>query len=40
VERYRAIGFTDFIFEAPPPDRVDLAARIAAEVLPELRRAS
>ena len=40
VERYRAIGFTDFIFEEPPPDRADLAARIAEEVLPALRRAS
>lgn len=40
VERYRAIGFTDFIFEEPAPDRADLAARIAQEVLPALRRAS
>jgi hypothetical protein len=38
VGRYRAIGFTDFLFEAPPPERAELAARIAAEVLPELRR--
>ena len=38
VEMYRAIGYTDFIFEAPPPEHRDTAERIAQELLPELRR--
>jgi len=38
VERYRAIGFTDFIFDEPFPEDRETAARIAAEILPELRR--
>lgn len=38
VESYRAVGYTDFLFEAPPRDKADIAAQIAREVLPELRR--
>jgi alkanesulfonate monooxygenase SsuD/methylene tetrahydromethanopterin reductase-like flavin-dependent oxidoreductase (luciferase family) len=38
VDTYRAIGYTDFIFEAPPADRRDVAERIARDVLPDLRR--
>ncbi len=38
VEQYRAIGFTDFIFDAPPLEHRDSAGRIAQELLPELRR--
>ncbi len=38
VGQYHAIGFTDFIFDAPPPENRDTAERIAQELLPELRR--
>ncbi|MBA3377352.1 MAG: LLM class flavin-dependent oxidoreductase [Chloroflexia bacterium] len=38
VDTYRAIGYTHFIFEAPPPERRDVAERIAQELLPEFRR--
>lgn len=38
VETYRAIGYTDFIFDAPPPEHREIAERIAQELLPELRR--
>ncbi len=38
VERYRAIGFTDFLFDEPPPDKRDVAARIVTEVIPQLRQ--
>lgn len=37
VEQYRAIGFTDFLFEAPPPEHRDVADRIARDILPQLR---
>jgi alkanesulfonate monooxygenase SsuD/methylene tetrahydromethanopterin reductase-like flavin-dependent oxidoreductase (luciferase family) len=37
VERYRAVGFTDFIFEAPGPDQRGVADRIARDVLPQFR---
>jgi len=37
VERYRAIGYTDFLFEEPPAEKREVAERIAAEVLPALR---
>lgn len=38
VRQYRAIGFTDFLFDAPPPEHRDTAERIAEELLPDLRR--
>lgn len=38
VERYQAVGYTDFLFEEPPAENRDTARRIAREVLPELRR--
>lgn len=38
VESYRAIGYTDFLFEAPPPDQRDVAGRIARDLLPEWRQ--
>jgi alkanesulfonate monooxygenase SsuD/methylene tetrahydromethanopterin reductase-like flavin-dependent oxidoreductase (luciferase family) len=37
VERYQAVGFTDFIFEAPAPEQRDVAERIARDVLPQFR---
>lgn len=37
VERYRAAGFTDFIFEAPGADQREVAERVAQDVLPQLR---
>lgn len=39
VERYREVGFTDFIFEAPGPDQRDVAERVARDVLPQFRTA-
>jgi alkanesulfonate monooxygenase SsuD/methylene tetrahydromethanopterin reductase-like flavin-dependent oxidoreductase (luciferase family) len=38
VEQYRAIGFTDFLFEEPPAGKREIASRIAADVLPALRK--
>lgn len=38
VEKYLAIGFTDFIFDEPPPEHREMATRIATEVLPALQR--
>lgn len=38
VDSYRTIGYTDFILEAPPPERREVAERIAGELLPHLRR--
>jgi alkanesulfonate monooxygenase SsuD/methylene tetrahydromethanopterin reductase-like flavin-dependent oxidoreductase (luciferase family) len=38
VERYQAVGYTDFLFEEPPAEHRDTARRIARELLPELRR--
>ena len=38
VDSYREIGFTDFIFEAPPPEHRAVADRIATDLLPALRR--
>lgn len=37
VEQYRAIGYTDFLFEAPSAEDRETASRIAREVLPQLR---
>jgi alkanesulfonate monooxygenase SsuD/methylene tetrahydromethanopterin reductase-like flavin-dependent oxidoreductase (luciferase family) len=37
VEQYRAVGYTDFIFEAPGPEQREVAARIARNVLPQFR---
>lgn len=38
VEEYRAVGFTDFLFEEPAPEQRAVAAEIARDVLPQLRR--
>jgi alkanesulfonate monooxygenase SsuD/methylene tetrahydromethanopterin reductase-like flavin-dependent oxidoreductase (luciferase family) len=38
VGRYREIGFTDFIFEAPPPEHRGIGERIARDLLPTLRK--
>lgn len=38
VEQFRAIGFTDFIFDEPFPEDAETASTIARKVLPELRR--
>jgi len=37
IEQYRAVGFTDFIFEAPAEEDRETASRIAREILPQLR---
>lgn len=37
VEKHRALGFTDFITDLPPPDERDALRRIATEVIPSLR---
>lgn len=37
VEQYRAVGFTDFLFEAPNEDDRETATRIARDILPQLR---
>ena len=38
VEKYRAIGFTDFIFDEPFTKDIETATRIAHEILPDLRK--
>jgi alkanesulfonate monooxygenase SsuD/methylene tetrahydromethanopterin reductase-like flavin-dependent oxidoreductase (luciferase family) len=38
VGAYREIGFTDFIFDAPPPDKYGIQERIAMDFLPKLRK--
>ena len=37
VERYRALGFTDFITSLPGPEHTDTVRRIATDVVPALR---
>ncbi len=37
VGSYQEIGFTDFIFDAPPPDKRGIQERIAIDLLPSLR---
>ncbi len=37
VEQYRAVGYTDFLFEAPGPADRETASRIARDVLPQFR---
>ncbi len=38
VEKYRELGFTDFITDLPGPEHRDTVRRIATEVIPTLRR--
>lgn len=37
VERYRALGFTDFVTNLPGPEHHDALRRIATETIPSLR---
>jgi F420-dependent oxidoreductase-like protein len=39
VEQHRALGFTDFVTDLPPPEKRDALRRIATEVIPSLRGA-
>jgi F420-dependent oxidoreductase-like protein len=37
ARRHRALGFTDFLADPPPAERLDLMGRIARQRIPELR---
>lgn len=37
VGRYRDAGISEFLIDAPPPERFDVLERVAADVLPALR---
>jgi len=37
VGRYREVGISEFLIDAPPPEQFDVLERVAAEVLPALR---
>jgi alkanesulfonate monooxygenase SsuD/methylene tetrahydromethanopterin reductase-like flavin-dependent oxidoreductase (luciferase family) len=37
VGRYSEAGVHEFIFQPPPPDRLDIVERVATDVLPKLR---
>jgi len=37
IERYRAVGITEFIVDHPRDEQLDVCERVAADVLPRLR---